>query len=358
MRISLLVLMLLAGARGGTAQVQIPRETRCTECRIRLEQVATLAGDHVLGAPRSIVRTGDGRFIVTFYPTSDEVLEFESSGRFKRVLAATGEGPGEVSSAGAMHLIEGDSLRIYDRGRTLTFTPEGEFAYSEPLAIPAVNDAEAVGPRRAVVNSGTFMPGSGPAPLRLVEGRQVIGVFGVEDDLPVTPLTPELMVRSVTTDRRGRVWSAGLTRYQIREWTREGELIRTWTRPVPWFEPWTTLTAVSAEAAPAARLLAIQWLGSERLLVLLATPGDDWRSHLGPSAVGRGGRTIYPEADFARMFRSRLEVLDLESGVVLATSQDVPEAITIVDHSHVAGYRQDELGNPFIDIWRFEFTSR
>jgi hypothetical protein len=299
----------------------------------------------------------DGRFVVTFYPISDEIIEFDSSGRFSRIVAPTGEGPGEVTGVGAMHLIRGDSLRVYDRGRMQTYAPGGGFAYSEALPIPAVSDAEPLGPGRAVVNTGTFIPRGGADPLRLVENGQVTSAFGEESDLPVTPTTPQLMVRSITSDAGGRVWSAGLTRYQIREWTAQGDPVRTWTRAVPWFEPWTLLAPVSPEAPPSARLVGIQWIGGDRLLVLSAAPGEDWKSHLGPPASGRDGRTSYPQADFTRIFQSRIEILDLERGEVLAASTDLPGAILLIDASHLAAYREDEDGNPFVDIWQFEFVA-
>lgn len=347
------VTLLAIGVSPASAQVTLRDGPACGSCSIRHEVVATLSGVRIAGEPRSIVRTGHGRYLVTFWPVSDEILEFDSAGQFTRVFAATGQGPGEVSSVGHMELATADTLRVYDRGRVQVFNTEGHLVRTELLAVAAVSNATVLGNGRSVVNTGAFTRDGRGSPLRLLQGADVLRSFGMEDP-GVGPTTPFLMVRSLTSDTRERFWSAGLTKYEIHEWNSDGEHVRTWTRDVPWFRSWNVLSQVTPDAPPDPRLGDLEWLGDDRLLVLTRIASQDWRDHLGEAEPKPGGQPAYPNVDYQKIFSARLEVLDLRGGTVLVQSDGPGTAMLIIDQNHLAGYMEDAIGNPEITIWRIE----
>ncbi len=79
------------------------------------------------------------------------------------------------------------------------------------------------------------------------------------------------------------------------------------------------------------------------MMVLLSVPSSDLERFLGPPNT-----RPHP----SELFGTRIEILDLEDDRVI-TSEEYDRSITvIVDAEHVAGYRQDEMGNPFVDVWR------
>jgi hypothetical protein len=52
------------------------------------------------------------------------------------------------------------------------------------------------------------------------------------------------------------------------------------------------------------------------------------------------------------LYDSVLEVLDLESGTLLATKRVEESILTLLPGGFAASYREDATGNPFIDVWR------
>ncbi len=113
---------------------------------------------------------------------------------------------------------------------------------------------------------------------------------------------------------------------------------------------------VTPDAPPDPRLLDLEWLGDDRLLVLTRIASRDWRDHLGEPSPRPGGRPAYPDVDYQRIFATRLELLDLDAGTVLLQSDELDSAMLILDQGYLVGYTEDAVGNPEITIWRVEIT--
>jgi len=74
-----------------------------------------------------VVRLTDGR-IVVHENRASELRLFNAEGRFVRLMARAGEGPGEIRGGGVPQWLEGDTLAITDQQRrTGFFSPEGDF---------------------------------------------------------------------------------------------------------------------------------------------------------------------------------------------------------------------------------------
>ena len=334
----------------GLAQVHVSPTPRCEACEIEYTLVTTLTGDRVAGAPKAVVRTDRGHYFVSFFRPANQVLEFDAQGRFVRVVAGSGQGPGEVTRVADLQL-HSDSLVIYEQSRLQVLAPTGEFVRSQRLPLPVVNRALPLTSTLHVVNVGAFTPGTLGAPLHLLDGEELEQSFGIDSSAPTGPATPHLMARALSRAPEGRFWTAPLTRYRVDEWSSDGQPTRSWSIGAPWFVPWDELVPVGPSHTPSPRLLSIAPTAGGRILLLLAVPREAWRQYLGEPAQGPSGES-YPNADFARMFRPHLAVLDPSGGFLLTTSDELPSGSLLMPDGLVAGYREDELGIPSIDIWR------
>ncbi len=74
---------------------------------------------------------------------------------------------------------------------------------------------------------------------------------------------------------------------------------------------------------------------------------DTVRSIFGEAiAVPEGGRNGYQD--------SVIEIIDLETHELLGSIRVDPYLRFISNDGYAASYRLDEVGRPFIDVWRFE----
>ena len=349
--VSLISILAIFGSQSqGYAQVQVSPTPRCEACRIEYTLVTTLTGERVAGEPKAIVRSDRGHYFVSFFRPADQVLEFDAQGQFVRVVAGSGQGPGEVTRVADLQL-HADSLVIYEQDRLQVLAPTGEFVRSQRLPLPMVHRALPLTAALHVVNIGAFTPGTLGVPIHLLDGEEVEKSFGADPSAPTDPVTPYLMVRALSRAPGGRFWTAPLTRYRVDEWDREGQPTRSWSIRAPWFAPWDELIPVSRSQAPSPRLVSIAPTAGGRMLLLLAVPHDQWREYLGKPVQGSSGES-YPEADFTRIFRPHLAVLDPSGGFLLTTSEELPSGSLLMPGGLVAGYREDQLGIPSIEIWQ------
>ena len=88
------------------------------------------------GDVRGIDAGRDGTIYVLDYLAS-EVRAFDAEGRFLRLVASKGEGPGEISEANGMILVGDSILWIQDHGKwtMLGLTPEGEEVARVPMHV-------------------------------------------------------------------------------------------------------------------------------------------------------------------------------------------------------------------------------
>lgn len=96
--------------------------------------VFRIAGDEqVFSVLGSVVRRADGRIFV-FDLGQKDVRQLSPTGRFERIVARNGRGPGEVAYAGYMQIITGDSLMIFDgsQRRATIFDSSGSYVRQIP----------------------------------------------------------------------------------------------------------------------------------------------------------------------------------------------------------------------------------
>jgi hypothetical protein len=340
------------------ARAAIDSTPACPSCQIALQLAATLTGPEVLGEPKSMVRMQDGRFIVAFYPMASEVFEFDATGKFTRLFARTGRGPGEVTRASAIHRTDSDTILIFDSGRVLRFNPAGEFvnAVQFPAWVERVIDS---GSGSLVINGRYPVRDAVEQPLHEVDRAwRITSSFGAIEGVPLRPDLPYQAHRLITPDGSGGFWAVRRTAYELQRWTSSGELVQTWIRDADWFAPYEERRAISPDRDPENWVTAIHALDSVRVLVFVQIPQRDWRNHLGPARTTPSGLVLYPEWDVANVFDTRIELVDVVHGRVMTTIIHPSTLYAFSDEQYVSSYRQDESGTPFVDVWRLQVTTR
>jgi hypothetical protein len=67
-------------------------------------------------------------------------------------------------------------------------------------------------------------------------------------------------------------------------------------------------------------------------------------------------RVGVPQGSQSDFYDSIIEVIDPATGRLLASTRIGAALYALLPGNYAASYREDEGGNPFIDIWRFEMV--
>jgi hypothetical protein len=143
----------------------------------------------------------------------------------------------------------------------------------------------------------------------------------------------------------GRVWSAYRTQYVVELWDTAGALVKTLARRASWFQPYVERRVGSGEP-PQPWVMAIRENLEGQLLSLVTVPIDDY--------TPRGPR--YDESRKDQLYDTIVEVIDTETGELVASERLPQYLLNFLDDQHVYGYRLSPDGNPLIDVWRLRLV--
>ena len=339
-------------------QSQTVSDTTTGVFDLQLELVATLSdpdGRAGLSTPLVVERTYDGQFLVVPGNRQGEVLLFNQSGEYVRVVGRTGQGPGEFSAVIAIQPGLGDSTVVMDAGNRRLAVLDPDFRVARSARVPAigawfgvVNNGEVLiltGIARGGASSLDRLLLLGPSlePIRSFMPTPVAG-----PDNPVSELR-----RRMSVTRSGIAVVAHQDRYVIELWSVSGRHVQTLVRDPAWFrsDPSARPQLSPDEPAPAQATPRIDAEG--RIWTVSHLADDRWREALSTvrSLIGRDELGV-TEGARDRYQDSVIEVIDPDQGSLLASLRVDPHLTFISNSGFAASYRQDDLGNPFIDVWR------
>lgn len=330
----------------------------CGQCRLELQHVLTLdpRGPEglLVGEPASVARTPDGRLLVTQHQSPHELLVFDSAGGYHATVGRRGSGPGEYRGLEHVSLAENGEAVLVDNtnGRITWLSTDLEVTRTERSPAPLVHRLMQVGPDRFIANA-SMAQGTG-LPLHSIdlESGQVRS-FGTVLPVP-RPGLPWANLRALALAGNGRVWSAYRTQYVLELWDTAGALVKTLARRTSWFQPYVERRVGSGEPAQP-WLMAIRENLEGQLLSLVTVPIDDYRRVLGPPReTPRGPRYDVSRKD--QLFDTIVEVIDPETGELVASERLPQYLLDFLDDQHVYGYRLSPDGNPLIDVWRLRLV--
>lgn len=311
------------------------------------------------------------------------IAVWAADGAYLQTIGGPGEGPGELSTRGALSLYmdSRDRLHVRDGGISWSvFAPSFAFERKVPLARGGttgqtvvlddgtilMSDAASTGGgkvfRVMAIDTMDLPASSGP---RVLAAVTAIREFGEVDAAKVAAGAraerPIAYAGGTTFWAGPGAWDG--TGYTLQEWSTDGRLLRTIRRDVPWFPvgakpPERVREGQPPSNTPPAPAFGQMHLDADGLLItFIGVPNERWRPVQGSFAE--------EEAAEEDMFDAVLEVIDTRASVLLASERMlVADALRRIAHwffsSQASGYRVDEtpLGLPVVKILDYRLVAR
>ncbi len=362
-RDSLLLLAAVAALDPSHSDAQdrflIQQTNRCRDCEIVLTPTVVLRGAAVEGEPLAIVRLSDGRFLSSYYPGGDVIAEFASDGTALGPFATKGQGPAEVAYVTRIQPLGTDSVVVFEAGnaRASVFTLDGKLGRT--FQVPGrINDSAVLAQGGFATNGLISTPEYFGLPLQiLLEDGQVDQAFGGVEGGLMRPDMPQLGYRRVATDGK-RIWAATPTNYEVSEWSAAGQERHVWVRGAAWFEAYFDDRVFDPQRKFPPWLMDIEYMGANRLATVVHVGASDWRDHLGEPYELRSGGVVYPDWDVAAVHETVVEIIDVQSGQLQASTRFPGYSVGFLDSEHLGFYETSPTGEPSVAIFKVSVRQR
>lgn len=335
-------------------------EDLCTTC-VRLEELAVLgdmAGDGFVQWSRVATRDSLGRYWIG---QEQSLKVYDSAGRFLREVGRAGEGPLEFGRVVFAHADPDGRVRVLDSGNTRESVIDADFALVEgqrlPGRFPSLYSVAALN-GDYVLNSWVLSPEGIRVPLHIIRGEQVLRSFGVSD--ATDPYDAFRSLRLVAARSDGVIAAAHRFDYSVEIWDNRGgrlvdlhheeSLNEAEVRPVPY-----NLT----DHPPPHEVIAVHFDDADRLWILFHMMRDGWERYYEPHELpgGLAGISRLPDTTLDSVHESRLDVIDLQSGTVVARSRLPGHFEAFVGDGLLLQYRELPTTEQ-LAVWRVTIDGR
>lgn len=295
----------------------------CGDC-IALQELAVLGdvdGPGYIEWTQDVVRDSLGRYWVG---QKEWIKVYDASGEYLRQVGREGEGPLEFAYAKPFHADADGNVRVFDPGNRRESLVGPDFTLRSERRLPGwiYHAAPLEDGRRAAATMWLTTPEAIGLPVHIIDGPDVVASFGLFGDDLAEPQTRFSTERVLTTTPDGHILVAKLYDYWIEAWTERGDRITAWSGP-RLNESAVLDGALSLEDNPLpSRIQGIHVDEADRLWVLTSRPREGWRDGLVEEIGADGDRRLVlaPGKDMSSLLRTRLEVIDMGSGEILARS--------------------------------------
>ena len=269
--------------------------------------------------PRIATRDSLGRY---WMGQGESLKVYDAAGRFLREVGRRGEGPLEFGRVVFAHADSDGRVRVLDSGNTRESVIGADFALVEerrlPGRFPSIHSVAALN-GGYVLNSWVTSPEGIRVPLHIIRGEEVVHSFGVSD--ATDPYDAFRSLQMVAARPDGIIAAAQRFAYSVEMWDSGGSrlvdlhheesLNEAEVRPAPY-----NLT----DHPPPHEVIAVRLDDADRLWILFRMMRDGWERHYEPQELpgGLAGIRRRPESALDSIYESRLDVIDLQSGTVVA----------------------------------------
>lgn len=303
--------------------VVAPDEDTCTEClRVTLHSLlgdTSTIGDApgVLEEVIHVASDASGRLWVG---QRDSYKLFDAKGNLVSTLGRAGQGPLEFGSypgpvyvgpEGNVHIVDLTNARESVFGTDLTL----QTTHRLLVGVNAIAPLPAVGTR--VANAIISSPERLGLPLHILEGERVVQSFGAVPGM--ADVETNLSLRRIITTDGWRIYAAPQYEYRIEEWDTAGHRRRAFVSHQPLNEAMPLPGAWSPESPPPFSIKGLQIDPHGRMWVLVRTRRDDWRANVEERMGPDGSVQFRPKDGLRSVYRSRIDVIDLDDGRLVAT---------------------------------------
>ena len=335
-------------------------EDLCKTC-VQLEELAVL-GDMTMDGfiQWSRVATQDslGRYWIG---QGQSLKVYDPAGRFLREVGRAGEGPLEFGRVVFARAHSDGRVHVLDPRNGRESVIDANFALSEeqrlPARFPSFNSVAALN-GDYVANAWVLSPEGIRLPLHVIRGQEVVSSFGVSDATDPYDVWRSLRILAARPD--GVIAAAERFAYTVEVWDSGGSRLVDLHHEV-------TLNEVEVKQAPynlsdhppPHEVIAVRFDGAGRLWVLFHMMRDGWQRHYEPQEFPGGQTGIKRRSDSTldSIYESRLDVIDLQSGTVVARAQLPGHFEAFVGDGLLLQYR--ELPNTEqLAMWRVTIDGR
>lgn len=316
----------------------------CPPCKLQLHSVASLGSleDPVGRSMQSLLgRLSSGQFVLVPMFGAPQIALYDEDGRFISMYDRTGDGPGELNSSGQrLGIVDGNSIRLWTRGRLLTFDSE-----LRPIRTARWNST---GGHIAVFPDGTMLANytmSAPAGVLVTHVLSETGVIAsLESQDATDPSAAHRRLYAAGAD--GTFWSARTNEPRVDQYTLDGRHLATLTPAMEWFSSWT----VRSDRAPFMERpqhfnAGLRQLDDTHLLLLSRVPDANWQPQNEP--------VITPDSEQHSIYDTILTVVNRETGQVVSAVSS-PRFLTFVEGTDDLVYATEAVpsGDIVLKVWR------
>lgn len=341
------------GAVEATAAAQSDDQPTCPECVIQLDPVTTIGSldgpDWIPGEPFSIARDSRGRIYMA-YPWEGLVPVFDAEGRVLGPIGRSGEGPGEYQNPFLVRVGQSDTVIVLDASRQLSIvTPSGSYDRRMRVPVQAVDFimtagggmvfSEQPGVIRAHATEATIFHVFNPVDAtvdRSFHTRQVEGGGAAP------------RFRLASAREPDRFWAIPHNGYEVTQYAVDGAVTRRFTRDPSWMRRPPFNDGIGSPRPGIYGVLEVEG----RLWIAGRHAAEDWARYWTPELFAEDREATAAELQYGKVYRSVLEVLDIETGRLVASASVPGLVLALLPDRHVATYREDDAGVPFVDVYR------
>jgi hypothetical protein len=278
---------------------------------------------------------------------------YDPNGRLVRELGRAGQGPGEFGRISRLTVGPGDTIHIFELNRHSVLAPGlAGFVSVDQLPVPPRYVAFLADGRMIVQNMVVNQQGIGE-PMHLIGPRgEIEHSFGGMG--PWRPTEIYQSLRAIAPASGNRVWAARNPEYRIELWDPNGTRpILTLVRDADWFRPWSESDLHdSLQTLQRPHLTSVSEGPDGLLWTIIARPDPAWKP------PERRGEIPVRDLDTDAMFNTIIEVLDPESGRLIASAEHQKSVSNFMGASGMVYTKREDLeGNTLIDVWRMEVST-
>ena len=335
-------------------------EDLCTTC-VQLEELAVLgdmARDGFVQWSRVATRDSLGRYWIG---QEQSLKVYGAAGRFLREMGRAGEGPLEFGRVVFARADSDGRVHVLDVGNSRESVFDANFALSEeqrlPGRFPSLYSVAALN-GDYVVNAWVLSPEGIRLPLHVIRGQEVVRSFGVSDATDPYDVWRSLRILAARSD--GVIAAAERFAYTVEVWDSDGSRLVDLHHEVSLNEVEVRQAPFNlTDHPPPHEVIAVRFDDAGRLWVLFHMMRDGWERHYEPQEFPDGQTGIRRRSDSTSdsIYESRLDVIDLQSGTVVARAQLPGHFEAFVGDGLLLQYR--ELPNTEqLAIWRVAIEGR
>lgn len=341
---------------GGDSSLQLvkPDSRTCSECIVLTSaiHVAIDSGPGAVDEARAVALDIAGRIWVG---TGRGILIYSASGAYLQTLGRRGDGPGEFRAPGPIFVNNNGLVRFIDQVsfRETSFDSAFTFLGVKSLPLGPIFDAEALDAQgdTVLVNAEFFDVERVGNPAHIMAGGRVLQSFAMPQDSMFDART-EHMQRKVAVLPSGQLAIVKVYDYEVEVFARDGKRVLRFSRTGLWTPP---AGGVARPLSPDVELHGfvqdVQADSEGRLWVLSWEPRADWRRNVVEGTAPDGTRRFTQKDSQSALRRSRIDVIDLHTGALVATTTHDAMLWGFPARGRLYGYTYAPTDEPRLEVF-------